>query len=92
VEGTGSAGFNLSWGFGPVRLVAQTVLDDLEGEEVLPLLAQDPPEALDILLVELPVSGRGPLRIDQALTLQEPDLGNGHVGELLAEQSEDITD
>jgi hypothetical protein len=59
---------------------------------MLPLLAQDPSEALDILLVELSVPGRGPFGIDQALALQKPDLGDGHVGELLAEQREDITD
>jgi hypothetical protein len=92
LEGPGAPGFDLSWGFGPVGLVPQAVLDDLEGEKMLPLLAQDPPEALDILLIELAVPRGGPFGVHQTLALQEPDLGDGDVGELLTEQREDITD
>jgi hypothetical protein len=65
---------------------------DLEGQEVLTLLAKHPSQALHVVVVELPVPRRGPLRIDQPLALQEADLRDGHVGELRLEQAEDIAD
>src|SRR5207249_1831711 len=65
------------------RLFAgQSALDDLERQEVLTLLAQDPAEPLDIHLVELAVAGRRALGVEQALALEEPDLRDGDVGEL----------
>ena len=64
----------------------------LQRQEVLALLAQHPPQALDVVLVELAVARGGPLGIDQALALQEADLRDGDVGELLAEQGEDVAD
>ncbi len=75
----------------PARIV-QTVLDHLEGQEVLPLLAEHPAKPLHIVVVELAVAGRGPLRIDQALALEEPDLGDGHIREFLPQEGQDITD
>ena len=66
--------------------------DGLEGQEVLALLDEDPPESIDVGLVELPVARRGPLRVDQALALQEADLGDGDVGELLLQEREDLAD
>ena len=59
---------------------------------MLPLLAQHPAQPLHVVLVELPVARRRALRVDQALALEEPDLGDGHVGELLAEQGQDVAD
>ena len=74
------------------RTVVQAVLDHLEGQEVLPLLAQHPAQALHVVLVELAVARRRALRVDQALALEEPDLGDGDVGELLAEQGQHVPD
>ena len=59
---------------------------------MLALLAQDPAQSLDVVLVELAISRRGPLRIHQTLALQKADLGDGHVRELLAQQGQDVTD
>src|SRR5690606_20133414 len=68
----------------PRRVVAVDALlehlaDDLERQEVVTLLVQHPTQALDVLLVELPVAGGGPLGLDQALALEEADLGVGDV-------------
>jgi hypothetical protein len=71
--------------------IVEPVLDHLQGQEVLPLLAEDPTQAFHIVLVELPVPGRGPLGVDQALALEKPDLGDGDVGKLLSEQGEDVS-
>ena len=59
---------------------------------MLPLLAQDPAQTFDVLLVELPVARRRALGIDQTLTLEETDLGNGDVGEFLTQQGQDVAD
>ena len=75
-----------------VRVVVQPILDHLERKEVLALLAQDPAESLDVVLVELPVARRRPFRIDQTLALEEPDLRDGDVGKLLAEKGEHVSD
>ena len=53
---------------------------------------QDPPQPLDVGLVELAVARRGPLGIDQALALEEADLGDGDVGELVLEQRQHLAD
>jgi hypothetical protein len=70
----------------------ESTLDHLQRQEVLALLAEHPPEALDVALVELAVSRRGPLGVDEPLAFEEPDLGDGDVGEFLAEQSQDVAD
>ena len=54
--------------------VVETTLDHLEGQEVLPLLSQDPAKAVDVRLVELTVTGWRPLRDEQAPALEETDL------------------
>ena len=72
--------------------VGQPVPDDLEGEEVLALLAQDPAEALDVVLEELAVARWGALGIDQPLALEEPDLRDGDVGELLPQEGQHVPD
>ena len=59
---------------------------------MLALLAQHPAQALDVVLVELAVPRGRALRVDQALALEEPDLGDGDVGELLPEQGQDVAD
>jgi hypothetical protein len=75
-----------------LTLFGQTTPDDFERKEVLSLLPENPPEPLDVMSVELPVSGRGALGIDQTLALEEPDLGDGHIRELFAEQRQDLAD
>ena len=78
--------------WGSTAVFVKSILDHLEGQEVLTLLAQHPAQTLDIVLIELAVAGWGPLRVDQALAFQESDLRNCDVGEFLAEQGEDIAD
>jgi hypothetical protein len=75
-----------------VSVAAQTALDDLERQEVLALLAEDPPKPVDVLLVELPVAGRRPLRVEETLALEEPDLGDGDVGKLVLQQGQHVPD
>ena len=72
--------------------VGEAVLDHLERQEVLALLAQDPAQALDVGLVELAVARRRALGVEQALALEEADLGDGDVGELVLEQGQDLAD
>src|ERR1700722_1870251 len=75
-----------------VTVLTQTASDDLEGEKVLPLLAQDPPQPFDVVLIELAVSRGGPLGIDETLAFEEPDLGDGDVRELLPKEGKDLAD
>jgi len=75
-----------------VDLLFQAALDHLERQEVLSLLAQHPAQSLDIVVVELAVARRRPLRVHQALALEEPDLRDGDIGEFLTEQRQDLTD
>src|SRR5690606_36954561 len=49
-------------------------LDHLEGQEVVPLLGEDEADALQILLVELPVAAFGAGRRDEPLGLEETQL------------------
>jgi hypothetical protein len=74
------------------RVIFEAVLDDLEREEVLSLLLEDPPQSVDVVLVELSVARWRPFRVDQPLALEESDLRDGDVRELLAEQGEDVAD
>ena len=66
--------------------VGQAVADHLEGQEVLPLLAQHPAQPLDVVVEELAVARGRALGVDQALALEEADLRDGDVGELLTQQ------
>jgi hypothetical protein len=75
-----------------VPLLGQAAPDDLERQKVFPLLSQNPAQPLHIMVVELAVAGRRPLRIDQALALQEADFGNGDVRKLLAKQGQHLAD
>src|SRR5207253_7779188 len=70
----------------------EPLLDDLEGQEVLALLAQDEAQALDVGGIELAVSRRRPFGIDEALALEKADLRDRDVGELVAQLVEDVTD
>ncbi len=72
--------------------LGQPVPNDLQGQEVLTLLAEHPTESFDVMLEELAVPRGGSLGVDQTLALEEADFGDGDVGELLAEQRQDITD
>ena len=68
------------------------VLDHLERQEVLALLAEDAAQEFHVVAVELAVTRRRAFRIDQALALEEPDLGDRDIGELLEQQGEHLTD
>jgi len=72
--------------------VGQPVPDDLERQEVLALLAQDPAQTLDVGFEEFPIARRGTLRVHQALALEESDLRNRDVGEFLAQQRQHVPD
>ncbi len=74
---------------GPIS--TEPVADDLERQEVFALLAQDPAQSLDVGLIKLAVARGRTLRIDQTLALQESNFGDCHIGKLLAEKREDIT-
>ncbi len=82
----------LGFDFVPEIPVSEAVTDDLQGEEVLALLAQDPAQTLDVVVEELAVSRGRTLGVDQALALEEPDLRDRDVGELLPEEGQDVTD
>ena len=79
-------------GQGGVALAGQAVADDLEREEVLALLAQDPAQPLDVVVVELAVARRRALRVDETLALEETDLRDRDVGELLPQEGEHVAD
>ena len=70
----------------------QALLDHLERQEVLALLAQDEAQTFDVGRIELAVSRRCPLRVDQALALEEADLRDRDVFELRAELIEHVAD
>ena len=59
---------------------------------MVPLLAEDVPDAIDIRAAELPIAGGRPRWMNEAFTLQEPNLGYGHIGELLNQGVDDRTD
>jgi hypothetical protein len=73
-------------------LVLEAALYDLERQEVLALLAEHPFQALDVVVVELPVPRRCAFRIDESLAFQESDLRDRDVRKLLAQQRQDVTD
>ncbi len=77
---------------GQVDALVEHPLDDLQRQEVVALLAQDPAQPVDVRLEELAVARGGPLRRDQPLALQEPDLGDRDVGEVLLHQRQDLAD
>ena len=72
--------------------VVERSLDHLEREELVALLAQDPAQALDVGVIELAVSGRVAVGVDQSLALEEADLGDRHIGELLGEHGQHLAD
>jgi hypothetical protein len=71
-------------------LVLQPALYDLERQEVLALLTEHPLQALDVVVVEFPVTRRCALRINESLAFEKPDLGDGDVRKLLAQQRQHI--
>jgi len=70
----------------------QFVADHAQRKELVALEAQDRHQALDVLLAEEPVAAAGPLRAEQALVLEEADLGDRDVRELLAQAAHDLAD
>jgi hypothetical protein len=68
----------------------EPVPDHLERQEVLSLLAEDPTESFDVRLEEFAVPRRRALGVDQALALEEPDLGDRDVGEFLPQQRQHV--
>ncbi len=72
--------------------LVEHLADDLERQEVVALLAQDPPQAVDVGVVELAVARRGPLGGDEPLALEEADLRDGHVREVRLDQRQHLAD
>ena len=70
----------------------QPIADDPQRQEVFALLAQDDPQTIDVEVVELAIARRCALGVDEALALEEADLGDGDVGELLEQERQDLTD
>src|SRR5581483_9649287 len=70
----------------------EALLDHPQREEVVALLLEDPTQAFDVGLVELPVARRRALGVEQPLALEEADLRDGDVRELLLQEREDLTD
>ncbi len=56
------------------------------------LLAQDVADAPHVLVAEEAVSGLAPARLDEPLTFEETDLGDGELGELVLERRDDLAD
>jgi hypothetical protein len=77
---------------GAALSVIQAIANNLEGEEVFSLLAQDVAKSFDVFVEELPVARRRSLGTDKPLALEEPDLRNRDVGELAPQQGQDVTD
>ena len=73
-------------------VLVESLLDDLQREEVLALLVQDPAQPLDVGLVEHAVPRRRAFGSDEPLTLEETDLRDRHVRELVLEKREHFTD
>lgn len=67
-------------------------LDDLQRKEVVTLQAQDVSKPLDFGRAEKPVARAGATRADQALSLEKPDLRDGHVGVVITQKVDDVTD
>ena len=70
------------------RSALEPIADDPQRQEVLALLAQDHSKQIDVVVVELAVAAGRALGIDQALALEEPDLGDRDVGELLEQETQ----
>jgi hypothetical protein len=75
---------------GELSLLLEAALDNFERQEGISLLAQDPAQAVNVRLVELAITRRGALGVDQALALEEADLGDGHVGELFLQERQNL--
>ncbi|MEA2195914.1 MAG: hypothetical protein QOG42_2666 [Solirubrobacteraceae bacterium] len=70
----------------------QLFLDDPQRQVVLTLLGQDVAQSHHVGVGKLSVARGRPLRLDQALGLEETDLADGDVGEIVLELLEDLTD
>src|SRR5205823_13503811 len=66
--------------------------DDPQGQVVVALRGQDEAQPREISGTVFPVPGGRALRRDQPLRFQEPQLGDGDVGELPAQVGEHLTD
>src|SRR5262249_62322875 len=67
-------------------------LDPPEGQLRTPRRGEDAPQPVHVLPIEPPVAGRRAGGRDQALGLEEPDLGHADVREISAELSKDLAD
>jgi flavin-binding protein dodecin len=75
---------------GGLDAVVEASLDHFQRQKGVTLLAQYPTQAVDVRLVELPVTRRGPFGVHQPLALEEADLRDGDVGELLLKERQDF--
>jgi hypothetical protein len=71
-------------------LTFESSLDDLEREEILPLLAEDPPEPVHVVVVELAIARWRPFGDQQAAALEKANLGDRDVREFLPQEREDV--
>ena len=68
------------------------LLDDAQGQVVVPLRGEDIAQPADVGPGELAVPRRRALRVDQVLGLQVADLADRHAGEVVAKNRQDLTD
>ena len=64
----------------------------LQREVVVLLLTQDESQAFDFGVAELAIPRRCSLWLDETLTFEEPDLGDGDVGKLFEQKTENFPD
>ena len=68
------------------------ITNDLERKEVRLLFVQDRAEQVDVVIVELAITRRGALGFDEALTFEEPNLGDRDIGKVFEQQPEHLSD
>jgi len=66
--------------------------DHLERQVPIALTGQNVPKSLEVDMAELAVAARGSLRLHEPLGLEESQLGDRHIGEVGAQERENISD
>ena len=70
----------------------EVLTDDAKRQVMVALRREDVAQPLQVLVGELAIARWGPLRLDQPLGLQEPDLADRDVGEVRPQPVEDVAD
>lgn len=84
-------GIDGSWVLAPLPH-GQLRFDDFQRKKVIPLQTQDVPEPFDFGRAEQPIAGAGATRAYKALGFEKPDLRYGHVGVVVTQKVDDVTD